>query len=52
MRGTHDYANKRYQKYDCPEEWLDDAEEVDEWLKDNEGYIYKWIEVRSLCILQ
>ena len=22
------------------------------YVKDNEGYIYKWIEVRSLCILR
>ena len=39
----HDYANERYQKYDYPEEWLDEAEEIDEWIKANEEYIYKWM---------
>ena len=41
--GIHDYANKRSQKYDYPEEWLDESEEIDEWIKDNEEYIYKWM---------
>lgn len=41
--GIHDYANERYQKYDYPEEWLDEAEEIDEWIKANEEYIYKWM---------
>lgn len=42
--GIHDYANDRYQKnYDYPEEWLDDAEEADEWIRRNEETIYKWM---------
>ena len=42
--GIHDYANKKYQKgSDYPEEWFDETERVDEWISDNEGYIYKWM---------
>lgn len=40
--GIHDYANERYQEnYDYPDEWFDETEKVDEWISDNEGYIYK-----------
>ena len=40
----HDYANERYQKgSDYPEEWFDETEEIDEWISNNEGYIYKWM---------
>ncbi len=43
-RGIHDYANERYQKnYDYPDEWFDEAEEIDEWISNNEEYIYKWM---------
>ena len=42
--GIHDYADERYQKdYDYPEEWFDEAERIDEWISNNEGYIYKWM---------
>ena len=42
--GIHDYANERYQNnYDYPEEWFDEAEEIDDWISANEGYIYKWM---------
>lgn len=42
--GIHDYANKKYQKgSDYPEEWFDETEKVDEWIRDHEGYIYKWM---------
>ena len=42
--GIHDYANERYQKgSDYPEEWFDETEEIDEWISDNEEYIYKWM---------
>ena len=42
--GIHDYANEKYQKnYDYPEEWFDETERIDEWISDNEGYIYKWM---------
>ncbi len=41
--GIHDYADKEYRKYDYPEEWLDEAEEIDEWIKDNQEYFYKWM---------
>ncbi len=42
--GIHDYANKKYEKgSDYPEEWFDETERVDEWISDNEEYIYKWM---------
>lgn len=42
--GIYDYANEKYQKeYDYPEEWLDASEDIDEWLRENEEYIYKWM---------
>ncbi len=42
--GIHDYANERYQNgSDYPEEWFDETEEIDEWIRDNEGYIFKWM---------
>lgn len=43
-RGIHDYANEKYQEnYDYPEEWLDEADEIDEWISDNEVSLYKWM---------
>lgn len=41
--GIHDYANERYQKCDYPEEWIEEAEEMDAWIKDNEKHIYQWM---------
>ena len=42
--GIHDYANEKYQKnYDYPDEWFDETERVDEWINNNEEYIYKWM---------
>ena len=42
--GIHDYANKKYQEsFDYPEEWINETERIDEWISDNEGYIYKWL---------
>ncbi len=42
--GIHDHANKKYQEAsDYPEEWFDETERVDEWISNNERYIYKWM---------
>lgn len=42
--GIRDYANEKYQKnYDYPEEWFEETERIDEWISNNEGYIYKWM---------
>ena len=42
--GIHDYANEKYQKnYDYPDEWLNETEKIDEWISNNEKYIYKWM---------
>lgn len=39
--GIHDY-----QKYaeisEYPEEWLDEADKIDDWIYENEYYIYQW----------
>lgn len=42
--GIHDYANERYQTdHDYPGEWFDETEKVDEWISDNDEYIYQWM---------
>ena len=42
--GIHDYTNERYQKnYDYPDEWFDETERIDEWIRNNEEYIYTWL---------
>lgn len=42
--GIHDYANEKYQEnYDYPEKWFDETDKIDEWISDNEVYIYKWM---------
>ena len=42
--GIHDYANEKYQEnYDYPEEWFDEAEEIDDWISANAEYIYEWM---------
>ena len=41
--GIHDYAAPEYEE-NCgyPQEWLDEAENIDKWIYDNEEYIYNW----------
>lgn len=42
--GIHDYSNEKYREnYDYPGEWLDEADKIDEWIRDNEVHIYKWM---------
>lgn len=42
--GIHDYSNEKFREnYDYPEEWLDEADKIDEWIRDNEVHIYKWM---------
>lgn len=50
--GIHDYANEKYREnYDYPEEWLDEADKIDEWIRDNEVHIYKWMRDLILTIV-
>jgi len=42
--GIHNYADETYQEdYNYPGEWLDEAEKIDKWIRDKEGYIYQWM---------
>lgn len=42
--GIHDYANAKYQEnFDYPEEWFDEANEIDEWISAHESYLYRWM---------
>lgn len=41
--GMHDYQNPQYAKnYDYPEEWLEEADEIDEWISEHEDWLWKW----------
>ena len=42
-KGIHDYQNPQYvKKYDYPEEWLEEAEEIDLWISEHEDWLWKW----------
>lgn len=42
-KGIHDYQNPEYAKnYDYPEEWLEGAAEIDDWIAEHEDYLWKW----------
>ena len=35
-KGIHDYQNEKYRdNYDYPEEWLDESEEIDDWIDEH-----------------
>lgn len=41
--GIHDYADPQYTKdgeYDYPDEWLTEAETIDDWIDENNNFIY------------
>ena len=43
--GNHDYDNEKYQDgVDYPEEWMDEAEIIDEWICNNEDDIYAFMQ--------
>lgn len=38
--GNHDYGNGKYQdNYDYPQEWIDESEQIDQWITENEKKI-------------
>ncbi|MBS6955349.1 MAG: hypothetical protein KH230_19210 [Enterocloster asparagiformis] len=42
-KGIHDYQNPKYAKnYDYPEEWLEEADEIDQWISAHEDWLWKW----------
>lgn len=42
-KGIHDYQNPKYRNnYDYPEEWLKEADEIDDWISVHEDYLWKW----------
>ncbi len=42
--GIQDYANEIYRgNYDYPEEWFEGTDTIDEWIRDHEDHIYKWM---------
>lgn len=38
--GIHDYYNVKNDEY--PEEWLAESDKIDDWIYENEYYIYQW----------
>ena len=42
-KGIHDYSNEKYQEdYDYPEEWIDESEEIDDWIEEHRIDIWEW----------
>lgn len=40
--GNHAYSNEKYRdNYDYPQEWLDDSEQIDQWIMKNEKTIIR-----------
>lgn len=42
-KGVHDYQDPKYgENYDYPEEWLKEADKIDEWISEHEDWLWKW----------
>lgn len=42
--GIHDYHDEKYlDNYDYPEEWMEEAEIIDNWIYENEINIYRFL---------
>lgn len=42
-KGIHDYQNPKYvPDCDYPEEWLEEADEIDDWISKHEDDLWKW----------
>lgn len=49
-KGIHDYQNPQYaQNYDYPEEWLEEASGIDDWIWQHQDDLQKW-EYNTLII--
>ncbi len=41
--GIHDYQNPKYVgNWDYPEEWIEEAKEIDRWIEKKEEWLYQW----------
>ena len=41
-KGIHDYQNPRYASdYNYPQEWLEEAGEIDDWILTHEEWLWK-----------
>lgn len=41
--GAHDYQNPKYAgNWNYPDEWIEEAEEIDDWISDHEDWLYMW----------
>ena len=42
-KGVHDYQNPIYAKdFDYPEEWIEESEEIDQWIMEHEEWLWQW----------
>ncbi len=41
--GAHDYQNPKYAgNWKYPEEWIEEAREIDQWITEHETWLYGW----------
>lgn len=41
--GAHDYQNSKYDgNWNYPEEWIEESEEIDQWITDHENELFMW----------
>ena len=41
--GIHDYQNPKYaENFDYPDEWIEEAEKIDEWINQHSNWLYDW----------
>lgn len=42
-KGIHDYQNQKYSdNYDYPNEWIEEADTIDQWIMRNENWLSNW----------
>lgn len=42
-KGVHDYQNPVYaENYDYPEAWIEESEEIDQWIWEHEDWLWQW----------
>lgn len=43
-KGIHDYQNPKYAKnFEYPEKWIEDSDEIDDWISEYSDYLQKWL---------
>ena len=43
-KGINDYQNPKYaDSFDFPQEWMEEADEIDSWIEENTDSIRKWL---------